>query len=175
MIKMTNELFEKFSTKQEILDKAIREKHNISNIQWHGDLEVKHYIALRVEVAEFVNECHDVWKYWKQKSIVPDRLLDEAVDVIHFLHLIMNKHTDITNYSHISEINGEIKRLLDVASNEHYSTDMLLFAIIDLKDPYSIYALLLIILDHYSFTLDDIEQAYDKKNKENHTRQANNY
>ncbi|TDM23335.1 hypothetical protein ETI01_07990 [Macrococcoides caseolyticum] len=169
MIKMTTELFEKFSKKQEELDSMIREKFGININEWKRAYQRNHEIALKVELAEFVNECHDVWKYWKQKSVVPERILDEAVDVIHFLHLILNKsdesNTELLNtYIHdLHEENvtlsGMLDDLLDVNTEYLYYT----------------YAQLLLILERYAFTLDDIEQAYDRKNAENHARQNRNY
>lgn len=56
MIKMTTELFNKFSTKQEELDSMIREKHNISTLLWQNDLNVNHILVLKVEMAEFIND-----------------------------------------------------------------------------------------------------------------------
>lgn len=175
MIKMTTELFEKFSKKQEELDSMIRKKHNISTLVWQNDLNVNHILALKVEMAEFANECHDAWKYWKQKSIVPDRLLDEAVDVIHFMHLLFNKDTSKTDYENVRDINEAIKNSLDVIKEANGNFKGLLLSFVVVDDLYYIYAQLLIILDHYAFTLDDIEQAYDRKNAENHARQNRNY
>lgn len=175
MIKMTTELFEKFSKKQEELDSMIREKFGISEDEWKYDLNVQHSIALRVELHELVNECHDVWKYWKQKSIVPDRLLDEAVDVIHFMHLLFNKDTSKTDYENVRDINEAIKNSLDVIKEANGNFKELLLSFVVVEDLYYIYAQLLIILDHYAFTLDDIEKAYDRKNAENHARQNRNY
>lgn len=60
---MTTELFEKFATKQEELDSMIRKKFGISEDEWKHHLNVQHSIALRVELHELVNECHDLWKY----------------------------------------------------------------------------------------------------------------
>lgn len=175
MIKMTTELFNKFSTKQEELDSMIREKFGISESEWKNDLDVQHNIALRVELHELVNECHDLWKYWKQKAVNPDRIIDELVDVIHFLHLILNKMNYDADY-HVREINKNIPD----DEQEKYVTETLgaVFKInylIKSDDLHKTYAYLLVLADHYAFTLDDIEQAYDKKNNENFKRQERNY
>jgi len=171
MIEMTTELFEKFSKKQEELDSMIREKFGISEIEWKYDLNIQHSIALRVELHELVNECHDLWKYWKQKAVNPDRIIDELVDVIHFLHLILNKMKYDADY-HVREINKNIPD----DEQEKYVTETLgaVFKInylIKSDDLHRTYAHLLTLADHYAFTLDDIEQAYDRKNAENHARQ----
>ncbi len=175
MIKMTTELFEKFSKKQEELDSMIREKFEISEDEWKYDLSIQHSIALRVELHELVNECHDIWKYWKQKAVNPDRIIDELVDVIHFLHLILNKMNYDADY-HVREINKYIPNDEQVK----YVTETLggVFKVnylIKSNDLQETYAHLLVLADHYAFTLDDIEKAYDRKNAENHARQNRNY
>lgn len=175
MIKMTTELFEKFSKKQEELDSMIREKFGISEDEWKHDLHAQHFIALKVELHELVNECHDVWKYWKQKAVNPDRIIDELVDVVHFMHLIMNKTGFNTEY-HIGEINKHIpidQQLKDVS--DHLCDVCKISYLIKSEDLHQTYAYLLVLADHYAFTLDDIEQAYDRKNAENHARQERNY
>ncbi|PKE25143.1 hypothetical protein CW689_01375 [Macrococcoides caseolyticum] len=169
MIKMTTELFEKFSKKQEELDDMIRTKFTIGTTEWNYDLETKHLIALKVEVAEFVNNCHDLWKYWKQKAVNLDMIIEEAVDVIHFIHLILNKKR-LTSDAHIAHIVVERVKFANRSTYAEIIEDML-----NTNDVYEIYAGLLLILDHYAFTLDDIEQAYDRKNAENHARQNRNY
>lgn len=196
MIKMTNELFEKFATKQEQLDSMIREKLNITEQQWEEDYEFEHNAALKVEIHEFFNECHDLWKYWKQKAVNPDRIIEEAVDVIHFLHLIINRDDrfvpsfDGARGFHVNHINIMLN-YIEWTSEEKYPSEAIRILMGDSRlllgnenifkgfynqnDLYTYYAAILYVLDHYGFTLDDIEQAYDKKNKENHTRQANNY
>jgi len=172
MIKMTTELFNKFSTKQEELDSMIREKFNISEEQWMNDYNAQHKVALQVELHELINECHDVWKYWKQKAVNPDRILDELVDCIHFLHLSMNKHVHHNNEWKVSQINRHIpseKTFKEV--KEYVGEHMIVSYLTSNNDLYSIYGYLLTLANYYSFTLDDIEQAYDRKNAENHARQ----
>lgn len=175
MIKMTTELFDKFSTKQEELDSMIREKFGISEEEWEGKLNYPHGIALKVEVAEFVNECHDLWKYWKQKAVTPNQILDEAVDVIHFMHLITNKNDEVNATEYVELINHSIEEYDRAFKDGEFNIDLALSTLLTTTDFWQTYSLLFLILDHYSFTLDDIEQAYDRKNAENHARQARNY
>ncbi|UBH07855.1 dUTP diphosphatase [Macrococcus armenti] len=173
MIKMTTELFNKFSTKQEELDSMIREKFGISEDEWKGEnMSIKHGLALQVEKFEFINECHDSWKYWKKKSVVPERIIDEAIDVIHFIHLALNKH-EFSSVDFVNSINGDLEELYE---NIH-EVDMLdlIGLLAEEVNIFKLYMLLLTILDHYAFTLEDIEQAYDRKNNENFKRQERNY
>ena len=77
-------------TQQERLDADIRKRFEISLDTWQRGMFRRHDIALRVEVAEFVNEAR-IWKYWKKKPIEREKLVDEAVDILHFVMLILNK------------------------------------------------------------------------------------
>ncbi|QIH78293.1 hypothetical protein GTN30_06375 [Macrococcoides canis] len=171
MIKMTTELFNKFSTKQEELDSMIREKFGISDDEWKHRLDVNHSIALQTEVSEFINECHDLWKYWKQKAVVPERIIDEAIDIIHFMHLIHNK-SDVGNRKFVNKLNHFIEVYDKLKPGKEY---VLYNLNSEIDYPEEKYAKLLYILDHYAFTLEDIEKAYDKKWNENHARQQRNY
>lgn len=178
MINMTTDLFNKFSEQQHIIDYTIKEKHGISDLEWKLVLTDNHYIALKVEMAEFINECHDIWKYWKTKEIDKTKLLDEAADVIHFLHLLINKSKPRSNSDFVSRINGTQSDLYFELSTDNLRRTTLpaiLNIFLNSESLNKIYALLLIILDHYGFTLEDIEQAYDRKNAENHARQNRNY
>lgn len=84
------------------LDEYIREQKGISDEEWLGDkFFVFHELAYKTEVSEFINECHDVWKYWKSKPVDTNRIVDEFVDVVHFANLIVNK-VSVDGY-HISE------------------------------------------------------------------------
>lgn len=189
MIKMTVDLFNKFSTKQESLDASIREKHDISESDWNINLQVNHDLALKNEIAEFHNECIDQWKYWKKKDVDLKKVISEGVDIIHFLHLNLNKY----NIEHITCVNFINKRIEMnaplIVKVEHYDMTAkklvvkkdvrnLLKRMYDckhLEDYLNIYALLLLVLENYNFTLEDIEQAYDEKNRENYERQEQGY
>lgn len=77
---------------------------------------------------------------------------------------------------HVREINKNIPD----DEQEKYVTETLgaVFKInylIKSDDLHRTYAHLLTLVDHYAFTLDDIEKAYDRKNNENFKRQEQNY
>lgn len=173
MIQLTREAYSHFAHNQEELDAFIREKKGISLEEWDGNVyyDHAHKIALQTEVSEFVNECRDTWKYWKDKPVDYGKLKDELVDVIHFLHLILNKKNRTKmNYRHhiiYKTINKRIAELHDQHSN------------IELLDYIGVepvitetYALLLTIAHQtYGMTLEEIVSAYDIKNEENYRRQ----
>lgn len=186
MIKMTHKLFLKFSEKQEFLDSEIREKHDISSDEWLEDLDINHKLALRGEVAEFINEARNLWKYWKKKKPNMDQLIDEAVDVIHFLHLMMNKrHFDLNwkvaylnkriEHFRALTIRGPHEKTFEKIEPDYRKYLNLMYNADTNEDLIDTYAILLVVLDYYCFTLEDIEKAYDKKNEENRQRQESGY
>lgn len=176
-----------FSRKQAVLDKHIREKKNISDHDWYESdfYHQAHHLALKNEVNEWINECRDIWKYWKDKPVDRELLIDEFVDIIHFITLIFDKkpivrkaiasndltslEDDIKNHIHYDsfESNRESERLL---------TAQEALACLDTMERTDDIALilingLLVMIGHYDFTSDDIKRAYDKKNQVNFERQ----
>ena len=150
--------------KQSDLDEAIRQEKGISIRAWREDMEIEHEIALHVEVGEFINECRDVWKYWKEKPVDVERLLDEAVDVIHFCFLLFNKGEYGDAYSIQHKIEQEL-RVLHVDNRQE-----LIHGLLDFYYPVTALALLLKVIESYGFTTEDLMLAYDKKNKVNYER-----
>src|SRR5699024_4193349 len=115
MIELTLEDFKYFSKKQELLDNEIKKQKNISDDEWKHDLDINHTLALKIEIAEFVNECSDIWKYWKDKQPNLDKVLDEAIDVIHFVFLTINKHKESLDLSSSYDI---YKYILEKSTKE---------------------------------------------------------
>ena len=183
---MTKGLFTKLTDKQEVLDAEIREKHDISSDDWLEYLDINHKLALRGEVAEFINEARDQWKYWKKKKPNMDQLIDEAVDVIHFLHLMMNKRHFDLNWK-VAYLNKRIEhfRALTYRGRNEKTFEKIepdyrkylnyMYNVDTNEDLIDTYAILLVVLDYYNFTLQDIETAYDTKHKLNRLRQESNY
>lgn len=175
---------------QSLLDANIRENLNITDEQWLTDLNLQHMLALRVEVSEFINECHDAWKYWKKKPVDRDKIIAEAVDIVHFVMIQLNKlelfNVDDTkpaefyagalnavdNHAGLTDRKQLIKTLytLSIDAPPAHADK------IDVQD-YALYtlALTLQVLHAYDFTSADILKAYDDKNAENFKRIANNY
>lgn len=150
---------------QERLDADIRKKFSINDVEWI-EMNVEHDIALRVEVAEFVNACYRSWRYWKSKPMDRSQILDEAIDVIHFVMLHHNKQYDlgITTRT-ILDTFGVARQLEDeseVRERLHY--------ILQYTNKFEILIKLLEILDFYDFDRKQIMQAYKDKNKVNFER-----
>ena len=150
------------------LDEDIIRKNGITHDEWMDDLHTNHIIALRVEVAEFVNEARE-WKYWKKKPIDRERVIDEAVDVIHFLMLILNKNRSGLSDDEVADAvetampdeSANIKDILHSMLVEHAYNEIL--------------AYLLYVLNDYNFTTQDILEAYNRKNKVNFERLESGY
>lgn len=155
--------------KQSDLDEAIRQEKGISIRAWRGHMEIEHQIALHVEVGEFINECRDLWKYWKEKPVDVERLLDEAVDVIHFCFLLFNKGEDGDSYSIQHEIEQELRIF------HEYNRQELIHRLLDFYHPVTALALLLKVIESYGFTTEDLMLAYDKKNRVNYERLESGY
>src|SRR5699024_9652266 len=115
MIELTLEDFKYISEKQTLLDNAIKKQKNITHDEWLHDLDNNHTIALKVEIAEFVNECSDIWKYWKDKQPNKERIIDEAIDVLHFVFLRINKENrDINDVYELDDLaNEQLKRNIE--------------------------------------------------------------
>ena len=159
-------------TQQNKLDQAMREQLNISESDWMH-MHMEHSLALNVELHEFINACFKSWKYWKRKDMNMDDVLDEAIDVIHFCMLRLNKSTAKTEFiaSNVeSEIQDKrqledraaVKRVIYHLSNDTMSAE-------------SILGYVLSILDYYGFTAQDIINQYNKKNAVNFRRLASGY
>lgn len=178
MIELTLEDFKYFSKKQELLDNEIKKQKNISDDEWKHDLDINHTIALKIEIAEFVNECSDIWKYWKDKKPNKERIIGEAIDVLHFVFLRINKENRDMN---------DVYELYDLANEQlKYNKEN---DLINLKDglsnlleydskeekPELLFLVVLFILTHYDFTREDIIEQYNKKNAINFERLENGY
>lgn len=175
-----------YKEKQGILDAFIRNKKGISQSEWQSQIyyHYAHHIALKNEVNEFINECRDLWKYWKDKPVDQDKLIDEFVDIIHFAFLIHNKHIDTNGYV-LENDEFEILRIISqeallieqVQMNTNEDFYLYMLYKLELSENYQhilAYALI-IIVGHYGYTHQDIKNAYDKKNKENFERQNNGW
>lgn len=155
---------------QERLDADIRKKFSIKDTEWI-EMNIEHDIALRVEVAEFVNACYKSWKYWKSKPMDRRQILDEAIDVIHFVMLHHNKNYDLGNTIRTILYTFEAARQLE---DESEVRERLHF-ILQYTNKFGILIKLLEILDFYDFDRKQIMDAYKEKNKVNFERLADGY
>ncbi|WP_411842186.1 dUTP diphosphatase [Salinicoccus sp. HZC-1] len=154
---------------QNKLDLQIKKSKDITNKEWKNNFIHKHSLALNVEVSEFINECTDIWKYWKDKAPDLDQVLDEAIDVIHFLMLHWNKQSGAPaalKNTHCLYAKGFDDLPVDDEALEQLQNndDIAMKLMIVLK-----------VLEHYGFTEQDIIDQYDKKNAINFQRLESGY
>ena len=165
------------------LDEYIREQKGISDEEWLGDkFFVFHELAYKNEVSEFINECHDVWKYWKSKPVDTNRIVDEFVDVVHFANLIVNKiSVDGYHISETDELRDIVYSLWREAKNNKIAPHVFLHT---LEKPNfdtvkstlrPIIHGIRFLYEQYGIGIEDVIDAYHKKNKENYERQQNGY
>ena len=171
-------------TQQEKLDSAMRKELGISNNEWQ-DMNGKHLKALRIETAEMVNEMHDVWKYWKKKQVDKGRILDEAIDVIHFCCLMMNKFPQKLDEKYQC-LHDELEIAIEIygvdsvdiffVKSKNEKIEEIQDALLRYPNPiYNHFSDVLILLDLYGFTAKDIIDQYNIKNEENFRRLASGY
>lgn len=173
MIKLTLKDFEYFARKQALLDNSIMQQKNISDDEWNYILNNHHTIALKVEVAEFVNECSDLWKYWKDKEPHRERILDEAIDVLHFVFLKLNKKHDLPK-GHYLDYFRTATMTNEVLKHDKDKSEWL-SALLRHNDELKILSIVMFILSDYGFTRDDVINQYNKKNAVNFERLESGY
>ena len=156
------------SEKQKILDKYILERNNLKE---NEEIFDKKIIALFVELGEFANELK-FFKYWSKKEKSADEIiLDEFVDIIHFLISIANN----LNYNDWKlEISTENKKI-----------ELIFLEIINLitilqknKDNKILKEIIIKVLEIgiiYNFKIEKIFDSYQLKNEINFVRQNTNY
>ncbi len=155
------------AVKQLELDTHIKDKIEIDDYQYWS----YRIIALNVELNEFVNELR-FFKYWSKKpASEKEVVIDELVDCIHFA-LSMTNTLGVKDLVFgmddmkrpIQHIYLEIgRKLIEV----HCSRDA------DLMK--EIVGNIMEMAWSLGYTMEDIQEAYDKKNKVNYERQNTGY
>ncbi len=126
--------------------------------------EEKCKLAMIDEIGEFNHEIKKSWCWWKktQKGIDLDKALEELVDVWHFA-LSLTYHAFDNEY--------KIAEYIDADSD--YKLSHLYKQVIE--NPYLRLHALAQIGVRLGFNMEQVYEAYKKKNKINHERLANNY
>ncbi len=154
--------------KQKKLDKFILENTDGINEQQYWENRI---IALQVEIGEVSNEIR-FFKYWSKKtSSSKEIILDELVDCLHFAFSLGNTLNNDSwefamddikrplNYIYFDIMN----KLNELVRNKNINLfRSMLFNISE-------------IAFYLGYSMDDINSAYDKKNKINFERQNTGY
>lgn len=153
----------KMKVMQNVLDEAILKEH-----QCEFDKN-KCKLALFDELGEMNHENKASWCWWKytQKPVDREKLLEELVDAWHFA-LSLDNHTK-----------KRIARDFDPVMYEHFE-HLACNSLADLMAmtvymDFDYVELMLLITEKLGFTIDDIYECYQKKNKVNFERLKNGY
>lgn len=180
----------KLLNNQASLDNNMQDKFDISSNEWLSTYNDHHMIALRIEIHEFLNNTHKSWKYWKMKKETRNNIIGEAVDVIHFICLIINKENIDTSKLYLdmgnaaAEVSVKYKHYINKGEyTQHANAIILDLSELRASDKPTVYSytitvfgyMLVILKEIYGFTNDDIMQAYAEKNVENYERLKNDY
>lgn len=160
--------------KQKLLDNAFMVK-----AKWKPDGRDRK-TALRIEVCEFANEFPEKLKWWKHKDNDLSKVLDEYVDILHFMAgITLDKDTISTEFAIYLPLVGLESQTLktykkiesrDFKDYEKYTVKWLLQELVKTKKVHTAVALATYILEREGFTDEDIRKAYDQKNAENFER-----
>lgn len=148
------------------LDQRIYEEKGITPSQ---EITDKKLIALKVEIGEMLNETR-VFKYWSEKEPAPrEVILEELVDVLHFL---LSIGLDRNYHKFVPDASGE--------NYKQFTILQLAFDLfenpIDCSSSYSIALNTLMGIGYrLGFTEEEIKAAYFRKNLINHKRQEESY
>ena len=153
--------------KQAELDKYIKDKITISDEQYWRD----RIIALNVELNELSNEIR-FFKYWSQKPASnKEVILDEFIDCIHFALSLGNTLGADKLIFTMDDMKIPLPVIYFDISKQlvklHENKDILLFR--------SLLNNILKIAWFMGYSMDDVQKAYDIKNKVNYERQNSGY
>lgn len=159
------ELIRKMLRKQAKLDKAIMKEHNLIEIT-REQLEM----AILDEVGELTHELKGDWCWWKktQAPVDEEKVLDELVDVWHFVLSYTYNYSDVI-FTHIDWI---VEKGINTCKKEGLACS--LANIINAQYTDKLFYLISVSL-WLGFDIEDVYQAYCEKNKVNYQRLKEGY
>lgn len=137
--------------------------------------EEKLELAIIDELGELTHELKGDWCWWKktQKPVDRKRVLEELVDVYHFVMIseMMRKH------SSTDEVIDSILNKYEFSINhfDELEKERLDYLIGDISYSYDKLKVLLQLTKCLQFSFDEIYQEYINKNRENYDRLARGY
>ncbi len=171
---LTRETWQHIKRRQKELDDAF-----LSKAKWLPNDNAR-LSALLIERGELINEFPETFKWWKHKADDRARIINEYIDLLHFLAGMEGMWTFILawddRYSRIlfeAEIDVwrqwsddyVLEQLLDYSPDREYPV----------QSACQVVALATHIMGRLGFTDGDILVAYDAKNAENFKRIAEGY
>lgn len=159
----------KIFNQQRELDKEIHTKHHVSYRTINRELK----LALLVELGELANELRS-FKFWSTKGPSPrEKVLEEYVDGIHFITSLCIRYIVSPKF--------EVKRYLNKYENPKEITKAFVWLFRKTCNINTAWKARYWYMNYLKFgfrlgfSMEEIINAYEKKNKVNHDRQKNNY
>ena len=152
--------------KQQHLD-----EHIVKEKDLHGqDLLNYKLTALSVELGECLNEFPKIFKFWSNKDNNRENGIEEFVDCVHFAISIAND-LGYTSHEYIKTSPKDLNKLYIGLQN------VLATLSVSRKERHvqSLLNNLISLGYQLGFTEEDVLDAYEDKNQENHRRQETNY
>ncbi|EIT84419.1 hypothetical protein A374_15484 [Fictibacillus macauensis ZFHKF-1] len=152
---------------QHQLNERIVTEHGLKN----EELYEKRLLALAVELGELANETR-CFKYWSLKSPSSrDVIIEEYVDGLHFV-LSVGLDLGYTNVKPLkkaseTDVTGQFLLLYGLIDKLRTQTEEVVYT--------SLFSEFLRLGELLGFTLEEIHDAYVKKNTVNHVRQDEGY
>ncbi|SJZ66881.1 Dimeric dUTPase, all-alpha-NTP-PPase (MazG) superfamily [Mycoplasmopsis verecunda] len=156
---------------QKELDKQISIKRKETHPELNSeDIKVQKTLALIIEAAEYINEVQS-FKYWKiHRDIKKTAVTEEFADLIHFLVNFAYKYNidpEITPLIVSNDINIQFQQLfIDIAE---------IMKEVNKENILRAFKVALGSFTMLGYDYDDLFYAYEKKNRKNYERIANNY
>lgn len=171
---LTRETWQYIKRRQKELDDAF-----LSKAKWLPNDNAR-LSALLIERGELINEFPETFKWWKHKADDRARIIDEYIDLLHFLAGMDGMWIPIIT------LDDEYSRIIFEARTDkwrRFSDEYVLEQLLDyspdreypVQSACQVVALATHIMGRIGFTDGDILVAYDAKNAENFKRIAEGY
>lgn len=171
---LTRETWRYIKQRQKELDNAF-----LSKAKWLPNDNAR-LSALLIERGELINEFPETFKWWKHKADDRARIIDEYIDLLHFLAGMDGMPATLFT------MDGGYSRIMFEAETDKWrrlSNDYVLEQLLDyspdreypVQSACQVVALATHIMGRLGFTDGDILVAYDAKNAENFKRIAEGY
>lgn len=159
---------------QKALNAAIMQQFKLTP----EDIEKNIFWAVLDELGEWCHELKPAWCWWKKNKghVDRERELEEFVDIWHFVMSV-----DLFNFEEDIRwiVTDSVKTFNDMTCAS-FSTPEAITGLLGGadNDPYARYpsiSYLLVIMNNFGYSMDEIYRMYLKKNKENYERLQNGY
>lgn len=166
---------------QRKLDEHIEQEHPR---QEGEDRLAKKILALQVELGELANELPEVFKFWSNKKNNREKALKEYVDCLHFIlsigvELGMPHRLLLGNVQRNEMLDDDFIALYDEVHTLYHAYKCAYKCQLNKKFVRgyyeSVFEHFLALGERLGFTWEQVEEAYMKKNAENHSRQERGY